>query len=80
MIRVTKVIPTDEFELLLDFTNGERRRFNMRPYLEIGVFRRLKTPALFQRARVEFGTVAWPGDLDIAPETLYLESRPEATA
>lgn len=46
----------------------------MRPYLEIGIFQRLKNPELFKRAKVAIGTVCWPGELDIAPETLYLES------
>jgi len=48
----------------------------MSPYLEIGVFRNLKNPANFLNARIEGGTVAWPGEIDIAPETLYMESTP----
>ena len=76
MIRVTKAEPRDDFSLLVDFTNGERRCFDIRPYLDIGVFQRLKNLQLFKQAKVSFGTVCWPGDLDIAPETLYLESMP----
>jgi len=76
MIRVAKAEPRDDFSLHMDFTNGEHRCFDMRPYLEIGVFQRLKNPELFMQARVAFGTVCWPGELDIAPETLYLESVP----
>ena len=30
----------------------------------------------FSLARVEYGTVVWPGDVDISPETLYLKSVP----
>jgi hypothetical protein len=26
--------------------------------------------ALFRRVRVDYGTLVWPGDVDIAPETL----------
>ena len=76
MIRVTKVDPQSDFSLLLDFTNGEMRFFDVRPYLEIGVFQQLKNPDLFKQAKVAFGTVCWPGELDISADTLYLESIP----
>ena len=76
MIRVTHAEPRDDFYLVMDFTNGERRAFDMRPYLDIGVFKRLKNKQIFKQAKVAFGTVVWPGDLDIAPETLYIESVP----
>ena len=67
-----------EYRLLLEYANGEARLFDATPYLERGVFTRLKEPKLFAQARIGFGTVTWPGDLDIAPETLYLRSQPQA--
>lgn len=76
MIRVTQVAPQSDFSLLLDFTNGEIRFFDIRPYLEMGVFQQLKNPDLFKQAKVAFGTVCWPGELNISPDTLYLESIP----
>lgn len=62
--------------LVLDFENGERRLFDMTPYLTRKPFHRLAAQQLFLLARVENGTVVWPGNLDIAPETLYLRSTP----
>ncbi len=62
--------------LVIDFENGERRRFDMTPYLTRKPFQSLSTPSVFLAARVENGTVVWPGNLDIAPETLYLRSTP----
>jgi len=41
-----------------------------------GVFTRLQDIALFKQAFVALDTVCWPGDLDIAPETLYDRSIP----
>ena len=32
---------------------------------------RLENPAFFGLARVDYGTVTWPSEVDIAPETLY---------
>jgi hypothetical protein len=71
---VTRVTATDDHQLALEFENGECRIFNMRPYLVKPPFGPLNDIALFKLARVENGTVTWPGDLDIAPETLYDKS------
>lgn len=62
--------------LVIDFENGERRLFDMTRYLTQKPFHRLAAQHLFVRARVENGTVVWPGNIDIAPETLYLGSTP----
>lgn len=60
----------DDFRLELKFSTGEVGLFDMRLYLEKGLFRRLQNLALFKQAYVAFDTVCWPGNLDIAPETL----------
>jgi hypothetical protein len=71
MESVTCVTPRDDFSLELVFNTGECRLFDARPYLNRGVFTRLQDIALFKQAFVSMDTVCWPGDLDIAPETLY---------
>jgi hypothetical protein len=76
VVNSVEVIP--DFWLLLTFNSGERRCFDMRPYLHYPVFRRLENPAYFSLARIDYGTVTWPGDIDIAPETLYDRSVPLA--
>ena len=71
MIEVNSVVAVSDFVLILTFNSGERRCFDMRPYLHYPVFHRLKNPGYFSLARVDYGTVTWPGDIDIVPETLY---------
>lgn len=68
---VTHVIAREDFHLELTFNTKEIRLFDARPYLNRGAFARLQNPALFKQAYVAFDTVCWPGELDIAPETLY---------
>ncbi len=76
LIDVIAVKPRPDFQLDLEFKNGERRRFDMRPLLKIKPWNRISTVNLFERARIEYGTVVWPGEIDIAPETLYDDSIP----
>lgn len=74
--RVKSVRCEDDFSLVLEFGNGERRRFDCRPYLDRGVFRELRNPAYFRQAWVEGGTVTWPHEQDFCPDTLYQDSMP----
>ena len=64
------------FGLLIEFENGEQRTFSMAPYIDQKPWSRLKSGNTFQGAFVENGTVAWPGNVDIDPETLYELSWP----
>lgn len=73
---VSAVSPLSGHILLLTFTNGEQKQFNMTPYLHYPVFQRLQNPGFFRLAKVDYGTVVWPGEIDIAPETLYFEAKP----
>ncbi len=73
---VKRVNALDDYQLALEFENGERRIFDLAPYLSRGIFVRLQNRALFQAARVVAGSVEWPGGLDLSYDTLYLESQP----
>lgn len=71
LLDVTKVKTLPNYVLLLEFENGESKYFDMSPYMDRKPFIRLKNPSLFRQAFVDYGTVVWPGNIDIAPETLY---------
>ncbi len=64
-----EVLP--DFKLLLTFENGEKRLFNMQPLLAKKPWHTLGDTAHFSQAHVAYGTVMWPGNIDVAPETLY---------
>lgn len=73
---VKSVSPRGDYQLEIVFENGECRRFDIRPYLDRGIFVRLREGALFDRARVVAGSVEWPGGLDLSYDTLYVEGQP----
>jgi len=73
---VVRVKPLPDYRLEADFINGEKRLFDMRPYLAYAAFAPLAEGALFMKAHVVLGTVAWTDEIDISPDTLYLRGRP----
>lgn len=60
METVTSVQPRDDFQLELIFNTGEAAVFDMRPYLDKDMFRRLHDITLFKQAYIAFDTVCWP--------------------
>ena len=72
--RVAAVLPRNDYKLELTFTNGEVGIFDCAHLLTFGVFSELQDIGYFQRARAEHGTVAWPHEQDICPDTLYEDS------
>ena len=74
--RVVAVKPNDDYTLTLTFTNGEVKKYDMNPLLDKGIFRELQNIGYFRCARIASGTVEWPHEQDICPDTLYLYSVP----
>ncbi len=68
---VTKVVPDDNYVLHIEFDNDESGLLDMKPYLDFGVFQRLKDWNAFQCVRVAFDTVEWDVGVDLDPEFIY---------
>jgi len=73
--RIKNVAPNQDFTLNLEFTNNESKVFDMKPYLEIGIFKELKDYNKFRQVKAFLGSIQWNGGQDLCPDTLYLESR-----
>ncbi len=74
--RITAVTAHDDHTLLLTFTDGETRHFDIAPYLGYPAFEPLRQVVFFKLAKASHGTVTWPKEIDFDPDTLYLESKP----
>ncbi|MFA9389951.1 MAG: DUF2442 domain-containing protein [Prolixibacteraceae bacterium] len=71
---VKEVEAQDNYLLLLTFVNGEKRQFDMKPYLEFGIFKELKDLKLFETVKTSFDTIEWANEADFDPEVLYHKS------
>jgi hypothetical protein len=74
--RVKKVKPLNDFKIFIVFENGEERIFDVKPYLDKGIFTELKDLKKFNSARVAEGTVTWENEADFCPDTLFEDSVP----
>ncbi|MBI5235196.1 MAG: DUF2442 domain-containing protein [Deltaproteobacteria bacterium] len=74
LLDVISVKTLGDHTLELVFENGAKRIFDMEPFFDRKPFVKLKGSPLFFKASVRYGTVVWPEDIDIAPETLWSRS------
>ena len=72
--RVTSVTPRNDYTLEITFSNGEVGIYNCRPLLNFGVFQELKDVSYFRKVKAVDGTVVWPHEQDICPDTVYMDS------
>ena len=70
------VKPLSDYRIYVEIEDGRRGVFDMKPYLDLGVFRELKNEHYFNQVGILFGAVTWPHEQDIAPETLIEEMVP----
>lgn len=68
---VTQVRILDDYVLQLAFDNGEQGKLDMSPYLDFGVFRRLRNPEQFRQVKIAFHTLGWSCGVDLDPEFVY---------
>lgn len=72
--RVKNVIPNSDFTLKIEFTNGEIKVFDVKPFLNIEIFKELSDYNKFQNVKPVLDSIQWSGGQDLCPDTLYLES------
>jgi hypothetical protein len=70
---VVEVKPLEALGLFVRFTDGLTGEVRFKPEHLSGVFEPLKDPAYFKQVYVDHGAVAWPGQIDLAPDAMYQE-------
>ncbi len=74
-LAIKNVKPIDNYNLILTFENGEKRQFDMNPFLDKGIFKELKDVSIFNSVKVSFDTIQWDNEADLDPEILYTHSK-----
>ena len=71
---VIEVVANEDYTLTLTFENGEIKVFDIKPYLDKGIFNELKDMSYYKNVKIIDGTVSWNDRQDICPDTLYSDS------
>lgn len=72
--RVRDVTALPDYRLSVRFVDGLTGTVDLSALIaspEAGVFARLRDRALFDQVFVDLGAVAWPGELDLAPDAMH---------
>jgi len=73
-LAINKVEPKDNYLLILTFENGEKRQFDMKPFLDVGIFKELRDLKVFRTVKPSFDSIEWENEADVDPMTLYTDS------
>ena len=71
--RPIAVEPRDGFRIWLKYDDGEEGEVDLSDIPRNGVFAAWSDREVFERVYIpEFRAVAWPGDLDLCPDSMYM--------
>lgn len=68
------VKPLNDYILEITFDNGEKKQFDVKPYMEFKLFKELKDIKKFQSVKVAGLSIEWENGADICPDELYNNS------
>lgn len=75
MREIIEVKALEDYQLKLTFDNGKIKIKDMKPYLDKGIFKKLKDIKVFNNVRIKYGTISWENDIDICADSLYETSK-----
>ena len=73
MIKVNYVEARDNYILLVKLSNGKEGAFDVKPYLDKGIFTELKDKNYFSSVKTGFGGIIWPHEQDFSADTIEYE-------
>ncbi len=68
---VVEVKPEPNHSLFVRFKDGLSGHVQLREEELTGVLAPLRDEAFFNRVFIDHGAVAWPGEIDLAPDAMY---------
>lgn len=70
---VVEVKPEPNYRLFVRFKDGLAGHVQLPPETLTGALAPLLDVQFFERVFIDSGAVAWPGDIDLAPDAMYAQ-------
>jgi hypothetical protein len=70
---IVEVKPELDYCLFVRFKDGVAGRVRLRPEDLTGALAPLRNEQFFNQVFIDYGAVAWPGDIDLAPDAMYAQ-------
>jgi hypothetical protein len=70
---VVEVKPEPDYRLFVRFQDGVAGHVQLRPEHLTGVLAPLRDEQFFAQVFIDCGAVAWPGEIDLAPDAMYAQ-------
>ena len=80
-MKLVSIVPKANFRLFVRYDDGTSGDVDLSAYAGCGVFAAWLEPGVFEQVRLtDAGHPEWPGEIDLCPDTLYMQltgMRPE---
>lgn len=73
MLKVKKVQANNDYTLFVELSDGRTGIFDVKPYLDKGVFTQLKDKDYFKKVKPFFCGIIWPNEQDLSADTIAHE-------
>ena len=73
MLKVKQVNANNDYTLFVELSDGRTGIFDVKPYIEKGVFRQLQDKKYFKQVKPFFCGIAWPNEQDLSADTIACE-------
>ncbi len=70
MLKVLKVNPNNDYTLDIKLSDGRDGTFDVKPYMDKGVFKQLKDKTFFKQVYPEFVGITWKTGQDLSADTI----------
>lgn len=67
----THVEVVGAYKVLIEFDNGEKKSFDVEPYIKGEWYGKLRSMEYFKSVTTDGYTIVWPDGQDICPDELY---------